>query len=72
MTDAIRTTAVTTTVTSPPRLVHRVGILDVTREYGITAVYERIAQLRASGQRHAALAIEQELRDAQAVSPGAA
>ena len=39
----------------------RLGIADVTQEYGLTAVYERIAQLRATGQRHAALAIEREL-----------
>lgn len=56
MTDAIGTTA----AAAHPRA-YRVGILDVTREYGINAVRERVAQLRAAGQRHAALAIEREL-----------
>ncbi|GAB2706282.1 hypothetical protein [Nocardia thraciensis] len=44
-----------------PATTSRVGITDVTREYGIEAVQRRIAHLRASGQHYAARAIEQEL-----------
>ncbi|WP_280271003.1 hypothetical protein [Nocardia wallacei] len=55
------TEAIGTTAAAAHSRTGRVGILDVTREYGLTAVRERIAQLRAAGQRHAALAIEREL-----------
>ncbi|MBF6171845.1 hypothetical protein [Nocardia blacklockiae] len=67
MTDSIGTTA-----TAVRTRTGRVGILDVTREYGLPAVYERIARLRASGQCHAALAIEEELRAAGVAAPDAA
>ncbi|WP_156959561.1 hypothetical protein [Nocardia sp. BMG51109] len=77
MTDAMKITMDTAAdmhavATPAPSYASRIGILDVTREYGINAVYERIAQLRAAGQHHAALAIEQELSRLGAAYPDTA
>ncbi|RDI50106.1 hypothetical protein [Nocardia mexicana] len=44
-----------------PATTSRIGITDVTREFGIEAVRGRIAHLHTSGQHYAARAIEQEL-----------
>ncbi|WP_280269962.1 hypothetical protein [Nocardia wallacei] len=48
-------------MTEPVETTSRIGIADVTREYGIDAVRGRIARLHAAGQHYAARAIEQEL-----------
>lgn len=40
----------------------RLGIADVAAAYGAEALQRRIAELRASGQHYAAIAIEHEIR----------
>ncbi|MET7772139.1 hypothetical protein [Nocardia sp. NPDC005366] len=40
----------------------RLGIADIAAVYGTEALHRRIAQLRASGQHYAAVAIEHEIR----------
>ncbi|WP_405181406.1 hypothetical protein OG225_09915 [Nocardia sp. NBC_01377] len=45
-----------------PHRSHRLGIADIAAVYGTEALHHRIAQLRASGQHYAAVAIEHEIR----------
>ncbi|WP_062989601.1 hypothetical protein [Nocardia anaemiae] len=45
-----------------PRAAGRLGIADIAAAYGIEALQRRIAELRASGQHYAAIAIEREIR----------
>lgn len=47
---------------NPPRAAGRLGIADVAAAYGTDALRRRIAELRASGQHYAAIAIEHEIR----------
>lgn len=46
----------------PPHRPRRLGIADIAAVYGTEALHHRIAQLRASGQHYAAVAIEREIR----------
>ncbi|WP_054812848.1 hypothetical protein [Nocardia arizonensis] len=46
----------------PPYRSRRLGIADIAAVYGTEALHNRIAQLRASGQHYAAVAIEHEIR----------
>ncbi|MFI1916740.1 hypothetical protein [Nocardia sp. NPDC020380] len=49
----------------------RIGIANVVSDYGLDAVYRRIAQLRATGMHYAAVAIEHELAVVSKVEPRA-
>ncbi|MFX0576338.1 hypothetical protein [Nocardia nepalensis] len=52
---------------NPPPAAGRLGIADVAAAYGTEALQRRIAELRASGQHYAAIAIEHEIRSGAAV-----
>ncbi|MGY4099443.1 hypothetical protein ACW2Q0_07755 [Nocardia sp. R16R-3T] len=64
---------------NPPHAARRLGIADIAAAYGTEALQRRIAELRASGQHYAAIAIESEIRSGAVVfdsdlrnQPGAA
>lgn len=46
---------------NPPHAAGRLGIADIAAAYGTEALQRRIAELRASGQHYAAIAIEHEI-----------
>ncbi|WP_433526666.1 hypothetical protein ACQPZ2_18505 [Nocardia pseudovaccinii] len=52
---------------NPPRAAGRLGIADIAAAYGTEALQRRIAELRASGQHYAAIAIEREIRSGAVV-----
>ncbi|MFE9320104.1 hypothetical protein ACIHDR_04465 [Nocardia sp. NPDC052278] len=52
---------------NPPRVAGRLGIADIAAAYGTDALQRRIAELRASGQHYAAIAIEREIRSGAVV-----
>ncbi|MEV4234487.1 MULTISPECIES: hypothetical protein [unclassified Nocardia] len=53
---------------NPPHAAGRLGIADIAAAYGTEALQRRIAELHASGQHYAAIAIEREIRSGAAVA----